>query len=165
MRVISYCFMSFIIGTVWWQIADEPDAGDVQDMNGVTYFIAEFFVVMTISVLPNQIEDRLIMVKEKTNGSYKLGAFSFSQFVVSIPFAFIVSVLPGIIVYYMVGFKEEEAAMFIFNLFLCVVASEALMLIVASIFSHLLICIVLVALIIGNLNKKSIIIISYINSF
>lgn len=78
MRVIVYCAMAFVIGTAWWQIGDEPDAGVIYDMAGVLYFAAAFFMIMTISVLPTYIDERLIMVKEKNNGFYSLESYSIS---------------------------------------------------------------------------------------
>lgn len=40
------------------------------DINGVLFFASAFFTIMMISVLPTNIEDRHIMVKERVNGSY-----------------------------------------------------------------------------------------------
>lgn len=137
--------MAVVIGTVWWQVGDSPDAGDIMDMNGALYFAAAFFMFMTISVLPTNIEDRQIMVKEKTNGAYALSAYSISSFLVATPMTFLVSLFPGLIVHFMLGFPGEDSPMFILNLFVCVMAAEGLMLIISTIFDHLLICIVLVS--------------------
>lgn len=50
----------------------------------------------------------------------------------------------------MVGFKAEDCPMFILDLFLSILASEGLMLIISSVFSNLLICIVMTAEILGS---------------
>lgn len=121
----------------------------IANISGVLFFMASFFAVMSISVLPINIEDRLIMVKEKTNGAYKLSAYSLSHFLVSTPITLLIAVLAGSVIYFMVGFTSNYP-LFILNLFICLVASEGLIFIISSVFSHLLISIVITAFIMGS---------------
>lgn len=144
--------MSMILGSVWWQAADGPKAGDVQNILGVLFFAAAFFSVMSISVLPINIEDRFIMTKERSNGAYNLISYSIANLIVNIPFTFIIALSSAVIVFLMVGFDTADGHFFKFvlNLFLTLVASESLILIISYVFSHLLICIVLTSFIMGS---------------
>lgn len=109
---------------------------------------------MTVSVLPVNLEDRMIMVKEKSNGAYSLTSYSITYFLVALPITFIVALLAGSIVYFMVGFdydrQFDDYLIFILNLFVAITAPESMMLIVSNIFSHLLICIVVAAFLFGS---------------
>jgi ABC-type multidrug transport system ATPase subunit len=44
LRFAMYIALSFMIGTVWWQIGDSPIAGDIPNIAGVEFFIAAFMV-------------------------------------------------------------------------------------------------------------------------
>ncbi|KRW98536.1 P-loop containing nucleoside triphosphate hydrolase [Pseudocohnilembus persalinus] len=152
-RLISYSIMSLILGTVWWGSGDEPKAGDVSDINGVLFFASTFFTIMAISLLPNMIEDRQIMVKEKSNGCYNLMNFIISNFVTSLPVTFIITLVSSSIIFFMIGFDADNGAAFIkfvINLYLMQLAGEGLILIIAFIFDQLLICIVTVSMIMGS---------------
>lgn len=109
---------------------------------GVLFFAAAFFSVMAISVMPINLEDRFVMTKERSNGAYNLISYAISNFLVNVPFTFIISLLSTTIVFLMVGFDTANGHFFKFllNLFLTLLASESMVLIIAYVFSHLLIC-------------------------
>lgn len=92
------------------------------------------------------------MTKERSNGAYSLGAYSLANFLVNVPFTFIIALSSGLILFFMIGFETADAHFFkfILNLFLTLVASESLILIISYVFSHLLICIVLTSFIMGS---------------
>lgn len=64
--------------------------------------MAAFFAMMSISVLPVNLEDRMIMVKERSNGAYNLIAYSVSNMIVNMPFTFILSLTAASITFFMV---------------------------------------------------------------
>lgn len=59
---------------------------------------------MTICVMPTYIEDRRIMVKERTNGVYRLWVYSLSNFIISIPFTLVLALCAGSILFALVDF-------------------------------------------------------------
>lgn len=111
-RLISYAIMSLILGTVWWGSGDEPKAGDVNDINGVLFFSSTFYTIMAISLIPVMIEDRKIMVKEKSNGCYNLISYIISNFVTGLPTTFIITLVSSAIIFFMIGFESDGGSNF-----------------------------------------------------
>lgn len=58
---------------------------------------------MAISIVPTYLEDKVIMVKERSNGCYNLGAASIANLIVSLPVDIIVTLCAGNIIYFMIG--------------------------------------------------------------
>lgn len=77
-----YSAMAFVLGTVWIGIGDNLKHGDVQNLCGVLFFMAAFLAFMQVSIIPTFLEDKLIMIKEKTNGCYSLSAYFVGNFLV-----------------------------------------------------------------------------------
>lgn len=152
-RILTYCMMAFVMGSVWFGAGDEPKAGDITNISGVLFFMASFFAIMSIAVLPVNLEDRQIMTKERSNGAYALTSYSVSIFIVNLPFTFILAFTASSIVFFMVQFENDNGGpyfMFIINTFVTILASEGLILIVSYVFSHLLICIVFTSMVMGT---------------
>lgn len=99
------------------------------DILNVLFYVSCFYSVMTICVMPSYIEDRLIMVKEKSNGAYKLWVYSLANFLVTIPFTLVLSVSSGLICYYLVGFEtdSDKIIVFLLNMFVTLLCTEGLM--------------------------------------
>ena len=69
-RLLSFIIMSLILATAWYNSGKNPKSGEVNNINGALFFSTAFYSIMAICGIPNMIEDRIIMTKEKTNGCY-----------------------------------------------------------------------------------------------
>ncbi|CAI0422249.1 unnamed protein product [Linum tenue] len=85
---------------------------------------------MTLCIYDDQIFGR-----ERLNGHYGVGAFVVGNTLSSIPYLFLISLIPGAIAYYLVGLQKsiEHFTFFALLLFVTMMLVESLMMMVASI--------------------------------
>lgn len=85
-----------------------------------------------------------VFKRERLNGHYGVGAFVIANTLSSIPYLFINSLIPGAIVYFLVGLHKgfEQFSYFILLLFVSTMLVESLMMIVASLVPTFLIGII-----------------------
>ncbi|CBI18824.3 unnamed protein product, partial [Vitis vinifera] len=90
---------------------------------------------MAIGGFPSFVEDMKIFGRERLNGHYGVGAFVVGNTFSSIPYLLMISLIPGVIAYYLVGLHKgfEHFVYFALMLFVCMMLVESLMMIVASI--------------------------------
>ncbi|CAN1288604.1 ABC transporter G family member 1 [Linum perenne] len=76
-----------------------------------------------------------IFGRERLNGHYGVGAFVIGNTISSIPYLFLISLIPGSIAYFLVGLQRtfEHFAYFVLLLFVTMMLVESLMMTVASI--------------------------------
>jgi ABC-type multidrug transport system permease subunit len=106
---------------------------------------------MAVAYVPAFLEDRAIFVKERANGLYGLLAFVVSNFLIGLPFLFLISILFAGVTYGLVGFRSDATAFFthVMWLFLDLVAAESLVVLVASLFPNFIVALTLVAFVNG----------------
>ncbi|KAL8167772.1 hypothetical protein V2J09_009271 [Rumex salicifolius] len=75
-----------------------------------------------------------IFLRERLNGHYGVGAYVIGNTLSSIPYLFMISLVPGAIAYYLVGLQRSfnHFIYFVLLLFTCMLVVESLMMIVAS---------------------------------
>lgn len=115
--------------------------------------MAAFLAFMQICILPTYLEDKDIMIKEKTNGCYSLSAYFIGHFWVQLPFTFILALIASIITFFLVEMQNDNGTpfgIFVSNLFVTLVVAEGLIMVVAYMFNHLLICIIISAFAFGT---------------
>ena len=80
-------------------------------------------------------DQKQIFGRERLNGHYGVGAFVVGNTFSSIPYLLMISLIPGVIAYYLVGLHKgfEHFVYFALMLFVCMMLVESLMMIVASI--------------------------------
>lgn len=149
-RSSQYIALGIMIGTVWLQIGTQAD--DIQDIVNVLFFIAAFKVFMSISVLPAYLEDKLIFIRDRANGTYGVAAYNVANAIVSLPFLFLLSLICSSITYWLIGLNSDVNAFFFFvwNLFISFACAEALMFVVASIVPFFVVGIAVGAFIYGT---------------
>ncbi|GMP26029.1 hypothetical protein CsSME_00002636 [Camellia sinensis var. sinensis] len=76
-----------------------------------------------------------IFTRERLNGHYGVGAFVVGNTFSSMPYLFMISVIPGAMAYYLTGLQKglDHFVYFVVMLFACMLLVESLMMIVASI--------------------------------
>lgn len=135
LRMALYGVLSLMIGTVWLRIGeDTPSAGVIQDIIGALFFAAAFMVFMSVSVLPAYHEEKMVFIRERANGTYRVAAYNLAHFLVDIPFVLLLAVVTGSIVYWLVALNTggEQAIYFLLALFLAFLVAESLMVLIAS---------------------------------
>ncbi|KAL6959406.1 ATP-binding cassette sub- G member 1 [Sarracenia purpurea var. burkii] len=98
-------------------------------------FVAAFLTFMAIGGFPSFVEDMKIFTRERLNGHYGAGAFVVGNTFSSVPYLFLISMIPGAMAYYLVGLHEglDHFVYFALLLFACMLLVESLMMIVASV--------------------------------
>ncbi|KNG91707.1 ABC transporter [Aspergillus nomiae NRRL 13137] len=106
-----------------------------------------FMSFMAVAYVPSFLEDRATFTKERANGLYGALPFVISNFIIGLPYLFIISVLFSIVSYWLSNFRPTGAAFFtwVMWLFLDLVAAESLVVFVTAIFPNFVISLALVA--------------------
>lgn len=102
---------------------------------------------MGVAYVPAFLEDRAMFVKERANGLYGPTSFLVSNFLIGLPFLFLISVLFSVVAYWLINMQPTATAFFtwIMWLFLDLVAAESLVVLMASIFPNFVIALALIA--------------------
>ncbi|KAK4411692.1 ABC transporter G family member 11 [Sesamum angolense] len=93
---------------------------------------------------PSFVEDMKIFTRERLNGHYGVVAFVVGNTFSSIPYLFLVSIVPGAIAYYLVGLQKgvDHFIYFTLLLFGCMMLVESLMMVIASVVPNFLLGII-----------------------
>jgi ABC-type multidrug transport system permease subunit len=90
---------------------------------------------MAVSYVPAFLEDRSVYIKEGLhNGQYSALAFQVSNFIIGVPFLFLISLSFSVIAYWLVNFNPTAKAFwtFLMWLFLDLLAAESLVVLVTG---------------------------------
>ncbi|KAI3845461.1 hypothetical protein MKX03_023396, partial [Papaver bracteatum] len=133
LRLGIYISLGLCIGTIYYQVGGS--FGSIQSRDAMLMFIGSFLTFMAIGGFPSFVEDMKIFGRERLNGHYTVAAFVIGNTLSSIPYLLLISLVPGVIAYYLVGLHKgfEHFLFFILLLFVCMMLVESLMMIVASI--------------------------------
>ncbi|KAL8105319.1 hypothetical protein AgCh_029202 [Apium graveolens] len=133
LRLIIYIALGLCTGTLFHDIGHTY--GSIQARGSMLMFIAGFLTFMAIGGFPSFVEDMKIFTRERLNGHYGVAAFVVANTISSVPFLFLIGLIPGAISYYLVGLQKEFGHFVYFGLllFVCIMLVESLMMMVASI--------------------------------
>lgn len=132
LRLAVYIALCLCVGTIYHDIG--LTYGSIQARGSMLMFVAAFLTFMAIGGFPSFVEDMKIFTRERLNGHYGVGAYVVGNTFSSVPYLFLISVVPGAIAYYLVGLQKgfDHFAYFVLVLFSCMLLVESLMMIVAS---------------------------------
>lgn len=144
-RVAMYMGLAVMMGTVWLQLSTIQK--DIQSFVNALFFGSAFLSFMAVAYVPAFLEDRAIFVKERANGLYGPLSFVVSNFLIGLPFLFLISILFATATYWLISFRPDATAFFVHVmwLFLDLVAAESLVVLVSSLFPNFIIALALVA--------------------
>ncbi|KAI3873929.1 hypothetical protein MKW98_001578 [Papaver atlanticum] len=133
LRLGIYISLGLCIGTIYYQVGGS--FGSIQSRGAMLMFIGSYLTFMAIGGFPSFVDDMKIFGRERLNGHYTVAAFVIGNTLSSIPYLLLISLVPGVIAYYLVGLHKgfEHFLFFILLLFVCMRLVESLMMIVASI--------------------------------
>ncbi|PVH81201.1 putative ATP-binding cassette transporter [Cadophora sp. DSE1049] len=133
-RVVMYLGLAILMGTVFLRL--KTNQTDIQPFINAIFFGSAFMSFMAIAYVPAFLEDRATFVKERANGLCGPFAFTIANFLIGLPYLFFISLLFSVVEYFLGNFRPTFSAfmMWVMWLFLDLVAAEALIVLVSSIF-------------------------------
>ncbi|KAL4878024.1 P-loop containing nucleoside triphosphate hydrolase protein [Aspergillus karnatakaensis] len=144
-RIAMYMGLAIMMGTVWLRLKTEQEY--IQPYINAIFFGSAFMSFMAVAYVPAFLEDRATFTKERANGLYGALPFITANFIIGLPFLFLISILFSIISYWLSNFRPSAPAFFtwVMWLFLDLVAAESLVVLITSIFPNFVIALALVA--------------------
>ncbi|KAL4862775.1 hypothetical protein BDV12DRAFT_206988 [Aspergillus spectabilis] len=144
-RIVMYLGLAIMMGTVWLRL--HPSQEYIQPFINAIFFGSAFMSFMAVAYVPAFLEDRANFAKERANGLYGATPFMVSNFLIGLPFLFIISLLFSIVSYWLSNFRPAGDAFFtwVMWIFLDLVAAESLVVFVTAIFPNFVIALALVA--------------------
>lgn len=134
-RVAMYLGLAFLMGTVFLRFHTSQEY--IQPYINAMFFGGAFMSFMAVAYVPAFLEDLHTFKQERANGLVGPLAFISSNFLIGLPFLFLITLLFSVVEYWLSNFRPSGNAFFkwILWLFLDLVAAEALVVFVSSIFN------------------------------
>jgi ABC-type multidrug transport system permease subunit len=134
-----------MMGTVWLRLS--TDQSSIIPLTNAIFYGSAFMSFMAVAYVPAFLEDRLQYVKEHHNGLYGATELILSNFLIGIPYLFLISLLFSVISYWLSNFQPTATAFFtwVMWLFLDLLAAEGLVVFMSSLFPSFVISLALVA--------------------
>jgi hypothetical protein len=144
-RVAMYLGLAIMMGTVWLRLGS--DQTDIQPFINAIFFGSAFMSFMAVAYVPAFLEDHATFLKERANGLYGAAPFVISNFLIGLPYLFIIAALFSIVAYWLSGFQPTAEAFFtwIMWLFLDLVAAESLVVLMSSLLPNFVVALALTA--------------------
>lgn len=132
LRIFMYLCLAILMGTVWLRLNHNQD--NISSFVSALFFSGAFMSFMTVAYIPVYIEDFMNFKKEARNNLYGPLPFIISNFLVGLPFLFIITIVFSLFTYWMVNFKNTAEGFFRFVLwlFLDLVAAESMVVLISS---------------------------------
>ena len=133
------------IQTVWLRLP--PTQSSIQPYINALFFGSAFMSFMAVAYVPAFLEDLSTFTKERANGLYGATVFLISNFLIGIPYLFLITLLFSIISYWLVNFRPTDEAFgyFVMWLFLDLIAAESLVVLMSSLFPNFVVSLALTA--------------------
>ncbi|KAL1793578.1 hypothetical protein ACET3X_008560 [Alternaria dauci] len=90
-RIAMYLGLAIMMGTVWLRLS--PTQSNIQAFTNAIFFGGAFMSFMAVAYIPAYLEDLAIYSKERANGLYGPTSFMLANFIVGIPYLFLITVL------------------------------------------------------------------------
>lgn len=133
-RIFMYIGLAFLMGTVFLRLSTTQ--ASIQPFINAIFFGSAFMSFMAVAYVPSFLEDRATFAKERANGLCGPLAFTISNFMIGIPYLFLIALLFSVVEYWLSNFRPDANAfwMWVLWLFLDLLAGESLIVLVSSIF-------------------------------
>ncbi|KAF1851047.1 ATP-binding cassette transporter-like protein [Cucurbitaria berberidis CBS 394.84] len=131
-RIAMYMGLAIMMGTVWLRLT--PSQTNIQAFINAIFFGGAFMSFMAVAYIPAYLEDLSIYTKERANGLYGPTAFITANFLIGIPYLFLITVLFSLISYWLGNFTPTASGFFtwVLWLFLDLLAAESLVVLLSS---------------------------------
>ena len=133
-RIVMYLGLAILMGTVFLRLTTSQT--DIQPFINAIFFGSAFMSFMAVAYVPSFLEDRATFAKERANGLCGPFAFMIANFLIGLPYLFLIALLFSVVEYWLSNFRPNANAFWIWVmwLFLDLVAAESLIVLVSSIF-------------------------------
>uniref|UniRef100_A0A060T3A4 ARAD1A14146p n=1 Tax=Blastobotrys adeninivorans TaxID=409370 RepID=A0A060T3A4_BLAAD len=130
-RMIMYLGLAILMGTVWLRFKQEEKY--VQPYVNAIFFGSAFMSFMAVAYIPAFLEDHSAFVRESQNGLYGPGPFLVSNFVIGVPFLFLIALMFLIVTFWLIHFTATGPVFgkFLLWLFLDLLAAESLVVLIS----------------------------------
>ncbi|EYE96840.1 putative ABC transporter [Aspergillus ruber CBS 135680] len=144
-RIVMYLGLAIMMGTVWLRLDTSQE--HIQPFTNAIFFGSAFMSFMAVAYVPAFLEDRATFVKERANGLYGATPFILANFIIGLPFLFIITILFSIVAYWLSNFTPTATAFFTWMLwlFLDLLAAESLVVFVTALLPNFVLSLAVVA--------------------
>ena len=131
-RIAMYMGLALMMATVWLRL--EPTQSNIGAFTNAIFFGGAFMSFMAVAYIPAYLEDLHLYTKERANGLYGPTAFMVANFVVGIPYLFLITILFSIIAYWLSNMRNTADGFWtwVMWLFLDLLAAESLVVLLSS---------------------------------
>jgi hypothetical protein len=131
-RIAMYIGLAIMMGTVWLRLS--PTQSNIQNFTNAIFFGGAFMSFMAVAYIPAYLEDLALFSKERSNGLYGPTAFMLANFVIGVPYLFLITILFSVISYFLGNFQPTALGFWtwVMWLFLDLLAAESLVVLLSS---------------------------------
>ncbi|KAF2823740.1 ATP-binding cassette transporter-like protein [Ophiobolus disseminans] len=131
-RIAMYLGLAIMMGTVWLRLS--PTQANIQAFTNAIFFGGAFMSFMAVAYIPSYLEDLSLYTKERANGLYGPTSFMLANFVIGVPYLFLIAVLFSVVGYWLGNFNPTAQGFWtwVMWLFLDLLAAESLVVLLAS---------------------------------
>ncbi|KAL1366343.1 hypothetical protein HN51_014182 [Arachis hypogaea] len=134
LRLIVFIAIALSLGSIYYDIGF--GVGSIQARGSLLAFLSCLLSFMTlVGGFAPLLEEIKVFERERLNGHYDVTAFLIGNTFSAVPYMLLVTLVPGLISYYLCGFQKgpEHLVYFVSVLFAIVMWVESLMLVVGSV--------------------------------
>lgn len=113
-RTMQALVGGFGLGSIYLKL--RKDEGGVGERLGLFAFSLSFLLSSTVEALPIYLQERNVLMKEASRGSYRVSSYLIANTIVIFPFLFIVAILFSVPLYWIVGLNPSVSAFLFFTL-------------------------------------------------
>jgi ATP-binding cassette subfamily G (WHITE) protein 2 len=122
-RTIQMLISGLVLGSIFYNLKD--DLVGAQERVGLFAFILTFLLSCTTEALPIFLQEREILMKETSCGSYRVSSYAIANGLVYLPFLLILAILFTIPLYWLVGLNHNFMAFLHFLLLIWLILYTA----------------------------------------
>ncbi|AET04760.1 putative pleiotropic drug resistance protein PDR/CDR [Medicago truncatula] len=122
-RTIQMLISGLVLGSIFCNLKD--DLRGTQERVGLFAFILTFLLSSSIEALPIFLQEREILMKETSCGSYRVSSYAIANGLVYLPFLLILAILFTVPLYWLVGLNTNFTAFLHFLLLIWLVLYTA----------------------------------------
>ena len=132
LRIAMYTALAIMMGTVWLRLPYTQTS--IASFTTAIFFSGAFMSFMAVAYIPALIEDLQMFKKERANGLYGPLPFMIANFLIGMPYLFIITILFSIIAYWLCNLwpTAEGFWLWVVYLFLDLLAAEGLVVLISS---------------------------------
>ncbi|KAG6433821.1 hypothetical protein SASPL_105439 [Salvia splendens] len=102
------------LGSVY--VGVRKDEGGVAERLGLFAFSLSFLLSSTVEALPIYLQERRVLMKEASRGSYRVSSYLIANTIIFFPLLFVVAILFSVPLYWIVGLNPSYSAFLFFTL-------------------------------------------------